>query len=259
MTALLFLAALLSASPARAATAEEAALAALHSEDAAVREKACVQLGTATTRGPGVYPALFLTMDRDLSERVRLAAAKAVITFPGDDALKRARGFLQSEPGPENRLQLIVALSAEPSRLENPEVTDLIANQMFDDPRPEVRRAAATALARRGDRHALPAVRRVAQNDADKAVRDAALLALRVLNNPPPAKPMKEYKPKPPKPDAVKGKDPCPAPWGWCECDAPIRRPARCLERAECRVEVNTMIQLGMPCSWNGEVFDVPK
>jgi HEAT repeat protein len=259
MTAALLLAALLSASPARARTAEETALAGLRSDDAAAREKACAQLGAAETRGPEVFPALSLAMDRDLSEKVRLAAAKAVLTFPGDEPLARARAFLGSEPGPQTREDLIVALSVEPSRLENPEVTDLISAQMFDDPHAEVRRTAATALARRGDRRAIPAVKRAAVNDADKAVREAAKLALRVLSAPPPVKPTKEYKPTPPKRDAVKGKDPCPAPWGWCECEGPIRRPARCLDRSECRVSVDTMMQLGMPCSWNGQSFDAPK
>jgi len=256
---LLLLASLLAAVPARAASAEDAALQQLRSDDAAVRAGACVELATATERGPRVYPALALLMDRDLSEKVRLAAAKAVITFPGDDALRRAESFLKSEPGPETRSDLIVALSVEPSRLGNAAVTDLIAAQMFDDPRPEVRRTAATALARRGDRRALPAVKHAAKNDADKAVREAAALAVRVLLAPPPSHPLQQYKPKPPKPDAVKGKDPCPAPWGWCECDGPIKREPKCLERSDCRVEVNTAVQLGMPCSWNGEQFEAPK
>jgi hypothetical protein len=250
---------LLAVGPARAASGEASALERLQSEDAAARETACAELGHAATRGPRVYPALFLAMDRDLSERVRLAAAKALITFPGDDADRRVRAFFQSEPGAGIRLELVTALSTEPAHLDDTGVTDQLSMLMFDDPSPQVRRAAALGLTARGDRRALPAVRRVAVNDADKAVREAAKLAVKALSVPVPVRPTTAFKPKPPKPDAVKGRDPCPAPWGWCECGGPIKRPAKCLERGDCRVELDTMLQLGMPCSWNGVSFDAPQ
>ena len=259
MSALFLLLTLFAAGPARAASGEDAALERLRSPDWAVRESACVELARAPEHGPRVYPALSAAMDRDLAERVRLAAAKAVISFPGDDAVKRARGFLQSEPGPQTRVDLTVALSVEPAHLYDPAVTEMISSAMVDDPSPEARRAAATSLARRGDRRALPALRRAAENDADKAVRDSARQAIRVLSAPPPPRPKSvPHKPKPPKTDAVKGIDTCTDPWGWCECNGPIKRPAKCLTRSECRIEVDTALQLGMPCTWNGLFYDSP-
>ena len=246
--------------PAHALSPEDSALEALHSDDPAARAAACVALATAPTHGPSVYGALALAMDRDLSERVRLAAGKAVITFPGDDPLKRVLRFFQSEPGPQNRIDLTVALSTAPSRLEDTGVTDLISSLLAEDPSAEVRGAAALALARRGDTRALPAVRLAAEKDADKSVRDAARRALKLLSAPRPAPPKaKPWQPTPPKSDAVKGKDPCPAPWGWCECDGPIKLAPKCLTRSECRVELDTAIGLGMPCTWNGLSIGTPE
>jgi HEAT repeat protein len=257
MNALLLSLALLSAAPARAGSAEDASLERLHAEDPAARERACVDLASATPRGARVYPALALAMDRDLSERVRLAAAKGVITFPGNEALKRAQGFLQAEPGPRNRAELTLALSTEPAHLEDSGATDLISSMLSEDPSPDVRRAAVLGLARRGDQRGLGALRRAAEKDPDKTVRDAARQALAALSapRPPPSKPAP---PKPPKPDAVKGRDACPAPWGWCECDGPIKREPKCLTRGDCRIEVDTVIQLGMPCMWNGLSYGEP-
>jgi HEAT repeat protein len=258
MSALLLLMTLAAASPARAASAEDAALERLHSEDIAARERACAELARAPQRGPRVYPALSAAMDRDLSERVRLAAAVALITFPGDDALKRAQAFFQSEPGAQNRVAFTVALSTEPSRLQDSGVTDLIVTMLSDDPSPEERRAAALGLMRRGDPRALAAVRRALENDADKSVRDAARDAVRVLSAPRPVHKTQAWKPKPPKPDAVKGTDPCPDPWAWCECDGPIKRAPKCMTHEDCRIEVDTLIQLGMPCTWSGLSIGTP-
>jgi hypothetical protein len=253
---LFLLAALLAAGPARASSAEDSALARLGSGDAAARERACLDLARAPRRGPRVYPALALSAERDLSERVRLGAAEALVTFPGDDAVRRARDFLRSEPGPQNRAGLLLALSTAPAHLEDGDVTNTIAGMLFDDPSPRVRLAAALGLSRRGDRRALAQVQRAAENDADKPVRDAARAAARALAAVPLPRAAPARKPSPPKPDAVKGRDPCPAPWGWCECSGPIVRPAKCLERADCRIELDTMLQLGMPCTWNGLSFD---
>ncbi|MFI5360840.1 MAG: HEAT repeat domain-containing protein [Elusimicrobiota bacterium] len=260
MRTLLLLAALSMAVFARAAAPENPAIDRLQSDDAAVRERACVELASTTARGPHVYAALALAMDRDLSDRVRLAAAKAVLTFPGDDAIKRAQAFLQSEPGSENRIALTAALSVEPAHLQDGSVTDFISGRLTDDPSPEVRRTIPADLARRGDPEGLPAVRRAAQNDPDKLVREAAGRAIRILSAPRPAPPKpKVWKPQPPKADAVKGKDPCPAPWAWCACDGPIKRAPKCMTHAECRVSVDTLIQLGMPCTWSGLPIGIPE
>jgi HEAT repeat protein len=251
MNWLLLSMAFLAAVPTRAASTEDSALERLHSEDIAARERACAELAHAPQPGPRVYPALFLVMDRDLSERVRLAAAKALVTFPGNEPIKSVQRFLQTEPGAQTRAALTIALSTEPSRLEDSGVTDLVSLMLFDDPSPEVRRAAALGLASRGDPRALPAVRRAAENDADKSVRDAAKRAIRILSAPRPHRSAPAFKAAEPKPDAVKGKDACPAPWAWCECDGPIKRPPKCLTKKDCRVELDTMIQLGMPCTWS--------
>ena len=260
MNALLFSTLLIVSGPARAAAAEDSALERIHSEEAASRERACAELARAPARGPRVYPALVYAMDQDLSERVRLAAAEALITFPGDDALKSAQRFLQSEPGEQNRIALTVALSTEPSRIDDAGVTDLISTMLFDDPNAEERRAAALGLARRGDAKALPALRRAAAGDADKRVREAARQAVQFLSRhrPPSPKPAAP-KAKSPAPGAVKGKDSCPEPWAWCECDGPIKRPPKCLKHAECRIEIDTLIQLGMPCTWNGLSLGAPQ
>jgi hypothetical protein len=258
MNALLVFASLLAVSPARAATAEDSALANLHSEDLAARERACAELAREPQHGPRVYSALAAVMDRDLSERVRLAAAEALITFPGDDALTHAKVFLQTEPGSQSRVAFTAALSTEPSRLEDSGVTDLISAMLSDDPSPDERQAAALGLARRRDPRALPAVRRAAEKDADKSVREAARQAARVLSAPHALTKSTPWKPKPPKPDAVKGTDPCPDPWAWCECDGPIKRPPVCLKHDDCRIEVDTMIQLGMPCTWSGLSIGTP-
>ena len=252
MNAFLVTMALLAAIPARAATAEDAALERLHSQDPAARERACAELAHAPQRGPRVYPALFFAMDRDLSERVRLAAAEALITFPGDEAARRVQSFLQTEPGAQTRADLIVALSTDSSRLEDSTITDLISQTLSNDPSPEARRSAALGLANRHDSRALPAVRRAAENDADKSVRDAARRAARVLSAPRRVQAKPAYQKPTPKADAIKGQDPCPEPWAWCECDGPIKRPPKCMRRNECRVELDTMIQLGMPCTWSG-------
>jgi hypothetical protein len=181
-----------------------------------------------------------------------------VITFPGSEPLGRVEKFLQSEPGEQIRGDMLVALSTEPARLEDAEVTGLISRSLSDDPAAAVRRAAAGALARRRDVRATPAVRKAAENDVDKSVRAAAAEALRVLSIPrTPPKRIKIKKPEP-KDDAVKGKDSCPSPYAWCECDGPIKRPPVCLKKKECRVEIDTMIQLGMPCTWNGNSIGLP-
>lgn len=258
MRTLLLLAALLAAGSARAASPEEALLASLRSEDASVREQACAALGRASQRGPRVYPALALLMDRDLSDRVRLAAAEAVITYPGDDPLAKARAFLGSEPGDQARIAFTLDLSTEPAHLQDAGATELIGAILSDDPGSNVRLAAAGALGRRGDPRALPALKRASLNDGEKQVRAAAKQAALALLAPRAAPKSARPSKRTPKPGAVKGKDSCPEPWGWCECNGPIKRAAKCLERADCRVEIDTMLQLGMPCLWNGAPIGTP-
>jgi hypothetical protein len=250
----LALAVLLAAGPVRAASSIDSAISRLqNAPEPADRERACAELAAAPRADGRVYAVLSLAMNRDLSDQVRLAAAKIVITFPGDEPLARAKQFLLSEPGPQTRSGFAAALSTEPVHREDAIATQLISGLLADDVSPQVRRAAALGLVRRGDMSALPALRRAAENDADRSAREAACAAVKALTAARPAKARTgPYKPKEPSPDAVKGKDPCPSPWGWCECSGPIKREPKCRLRPECREMYNTLLEIGIPCTWDG-------
>jgi HEAT repeat protein len=250
----LALLALLAAWPARADQAETAAYERLRSASDDVRAAVCPELARPPLRGPRARAELLEAL-LDPSDRVRMAAAKALATFDERDVLGRIEQMIKTEPAAAFRRDLAVALSTEPARLHDPETTALLASLLTDDPSPEVRLALAKALAARDDRGALAAERRAA-SDPDKRVRAAADAGARQLDRPlPKARP---WRPETPKADAVKGKDECPSPWGWCECDGPIKRPPKCMQRKECRVEVDTVLQLGMPCTWDGLAFGAP-
>ena len=255
LAGLVLLSAVLAAAPARAQTsAEDALLIRLAaSTSTAVREGACADLARLKTRSPEAFKALSTSMTRDLSDRVRLAAAKAIITFPGDDALRLADEYLKSEPGAEDRGLFLMDLATEPAHIENSDVTRTIAALLDNDPNAEVRRAAALSLSRRGDSVGLPSALRAQQKDADESVRASALMAVSVLSK---KKVIKKSKGPPkaaaPKADAVKGLDPCPPPWAWCECTGVIVRPPKCRTRSECHVMYNGVLQIGISCTWSG-------
>lgn len=235
-------------------SAEDAMVEKLQSAaDPADRLRACAELAAEPKRGERAFSALSWAMSRDLSDQVRVAAAKVVIGFEGDEALRQAENFLQSEPGTRTRMALILALSTEPAHAGNSDVTRLIAGILADDPSAEVRATAATALGRRGDPIGLPPAMRAFGHDPDKTVRSAAEEAVRILSTPPKREvARKAPKPSAPKPDAVKGKDPCPPPYAWCECNGVIRRTPKCLTRNECHAMYNNVLSSGLQCTWSG-------
>lgn len=262
MLAALLAAALLAATPLSAAPASDAAaddaladaLLRLRSEPAApARAALCADLARPPLRGPRAYAALAEAMERDLSDAVRLAAAKSVATWPGGEPLERLDKFLKTEAGPGARRELALALSTEPAHLANPDATRLLAALLLDDPSPAVRRGAAVGLALRGDTAGIAAARKAAASDADKDVRAVAAKAVAVMEKPRKAKPQPAA--APPKPGAVKGKDRCAPPYGWCECGYPvIKTPPKCLTRADCRhLFINSYRRNGLSCDWDGQ------
>ncbi len=193
-------------------------------------------------------------MERDLSDVVRLAAAKAVATWPGGEPLERLDKFLKTEASASSRRDLVLALSTEPAHASNPDATRILAALLLDDPNPAVRRGAAVALALRRDLTAIGAARKAATADPDKDVRSVAAKAVAVLEKPPKAK-AKKKAPPPPKEDAVKGKDKCSPPYGWCECGYPVIKTApKCLTREDCRhLYVNSYRRNNLSCDWDGQ------
>lgn len=222
--------------------------------EAAARIELVRALSMPPLRGPRAYEALLETMERDLSDSVRLAAAKGVATWPGGGPLERLDNFMKAESGAMTRRDLVLALSTEPAHRDNPDATRLLANLLLDDPAPAVRRGAAVGLALRGDISALGAARKAASSDPDKDVRAIAAKAVAVMERPPKAKAAKKA-PPPPKPGAVKGVDKCSPPYGWCECGYPvIKTPAKCLTREDCRhLFINSYRRNNLSCDWDGQ------
>lgn len=249
---LLLLAALIAASPARAEDAASPQARLQTAAEPSDRIRACAELARLPHRGPLAFQALDDAMTRDLSERVRLAAAVAAITYPGGKTLARIDSFLKSEPGAAVRRNVIVALSTEPVHFENPDATRIIASALADDPSVEVRLAAAEVLGERADPLALGAVGRASEKDADKDVREAARRSMMILSKPPKPKP-RPKRSDPPKPDAVFGKDPCPSPWGWCACAGPFTAKPKCLTRDDCRRRQGEARNYDLECKWDGQ------
>lgn len=201
--------------------------------------------------GAATFESLVETAGHDLTPRVRLDAAIGALAFSGGKTMEFADGFVKSEPGWEVRREFLLALATAPAHAANPDATRLLASALAEDPSPEVRRAAAQALAVRGDRVAIGAVRRASASDADKETRQAAARAMIALSAPPKAKPRKALPPV--KEDAVKGKDACPFPGGWCECAGAIKRPAKCLALSDCRELQAQMRHHDLTCTWSGQ------
>lgn len=212
------------------------------------------KLNAPPLRGPRAYETLVETMERDLSDAVRLEAAKAVATWPGGEPLERLDKFMKAESGAMSRRDLALFLSTEPAHAGNPDATRLLANLLLDDPAPAVRRGAAVALALRGDASVVGIARKAAASDPDKDVRSVAAKAVAVMTRPPKAK-SKKKAPPPPKTDAVKGKDKCSPPYGWCECGFPvIKTPPKCLTREDCRhLFINSYRRNNLSCDWDGQ------
>jgi hypothetical protein len=247
--------ALLLATSAAAADADPGAvLAKLREEpDPSVRAELVLSLSKPPMRGPRAYEALCDAMERDLSDVVRLAAAKAVATWPGGEPLERVDKFLKAETGADNRRQLALALSTEPAHAANPDATRLLADLLLNDPSPSVRRGAAVGLALRGDITGVGAAKKAAEADPDRDVRTVAAKAVAVMQKPKKAGAAKAA-PPPPKENAVKGKDPCRPPYGWCECGYPVIKTApKCLTKDDCKHLFNNSYRRnGLNCDWDG-------
>jgi hypothetical protein len=225
----------------------------LDEPEPAARAAIAAQLGREPLRGPRAYQALAEAMERDLSDAVRLAAAKQVVTWPGGEPLERAERFLKSESGPDTRRQLLLALSTEPAHAGNPDATRLLADLLLNDPAPAVRRGAAVGLALRGDITGVGAAKKAAEADPDKDVRAAAAKAVLIMQKPKKAAAKKAV--EPPKENAVKGKDPCRPPYGWCECGFPVIKTApKCLTKDECKhLYINSYRRNNLSCDWDGQ------
>lgn len=211
-------------------------------------------LGAPPLRGPRAYQALAEVMERDLSDTVRLAAAKAVATWPGGEPLERVEKFLKTESGADTRRAMALALSTEPAHAANPDATRILAGLLLDDPSPAVRRGAAVGLALRGDITGVGAARKAAASDPDKDVRSVAAKAVAVMSKPK-KKPDAKKAVEPPKEDAVKGQDRCPPPYGWCECGYPvIKTPAKCVTKDDCiHLYRNSYRRNNLSCDWDGQ------
>ncbi len=254
MSAFLAVFVLLRAAPVLAAEPAAAALAALRdSKEPAQRIMACEALSRGPARGAAAEAALSDAMTSDLSERVRLAAAKGRATWFDSGTVPLMDRFFGSEPDERVRADLAVTLSTELAQTLNPDVTRVLGDLLAADPSPWVRRAAVKALLARDDARVGPWLARAAGKDADAGVRAAATNAGRVVAGRPAPK-----KPRPPAPvepsaDAVKGVDACPSPWAWCECGIGTAVRAHCLRREECvRRDLDSYRPLRQGCSWNG-------
>ena len=209
----------------------------------------------ATTAAPAAtFESLVEAASRELTPHDRLVAATAALTYPGGKTMMFADAFVKSEPGEEVRRAFLLALATAPAHADNPDATRLLAAALAEDASPVVRRAAAEALATRGDTVGLGAALRATRGDADKDVRKAAAHAVAVLTAPRKAKPRTKALAVPNE-TAVKGRDRCPDPGGWCECAGAIRRPAKCLSLTDCRVMQSEMRHHDLTCQWNSQTL----
>lgn len=253
--ALLLASALLASSPAFAEDSASPFSRLRSSSEPAERILACSELAAGPHRGPRAFDALTAAMNRDLSDKVRLAAAVAAITYPGGRTLDLIDKFLKGEPGTAVRRALLVALSTEPAHFNNPDATRIIASALGNDEDVEVRLGAAAALGARGDVLALGAVGRASDRDSSEKVRAAALRSMIILSKPPKPKPAPKP-PDPPKPEAIFGVDSCPRPWGWCACAGAIALKPKCLTHEECRSVQSNMRQHSLVCRWDAQSKD---
>jgi hypothetical protein len=242
------------AAPAPAAGPADAPLAVLRdSKEPAERIAACVALARDPARGTAAEAALSSAMTGDLSERVRLAAAKARATWFDSATVPLLDRFFGSEPDERVRADLAVTLSTEPAQTLNPDVTRVLGDLLSSDPSALVRRAAVRALLARDDTRVGPWLAHAIEKDSDAGVRAAATHAAKVVAARPAPKKPRPPKPVEPSPEAVKGVDKCPEPWAWCECGVGAVVRAHCLRRDECvRRDLDSYRPLGQGCSWNG-------
>jgi hypothetical protein len=221
------------------------------------RQEAVRMLRRTPYRGPQAFRTLSAAMTEDLSNEVRQEAAVALLDYEGSETLVGIEAFFKTEMGDDARRTVCVALATAPARGGDRGVTSLLTGLLSGDPAPAVRMAAVAGLLARQDRSALGELRRAAQRDPDKKVREQAQAAYRLLAQPPKTERTRVAKPQRASYDAVRGKDPCPPGNGWCECSQPpLKTKSRCLPREDCEhTYFNTYRSLGFSCAWDGEVI----
>ncbi|MDD5658028.1 MAG: hypothetical protein PHF00_12325 [Elusimicrobia bacterium] len=242
------------AAPSTAAASTPDLIASLReAPESAERLRAVARLAEPPRRGDAVFAALARAMREDLSNEVRQAAAAALLDYEGRDAVGRVAEYLRQEKGEEARRRVCAAAAAAPAHADDPAVALLLAERLSEDESPAVRLAAVSGALSRRLAPLLGDLARAAAKDPDPAVRAAAGRAHKLLSIP-------EKVPKPRKKveradyDAVKGRDRCPAPSGWCECARPpIQMKPRCIPRPDCAHQYrNTYQGEGFSCLWDG-------
>ncbi|TPV93838.1 MAG: hypothetical protein B7733_18460 [Myxococcales bacterium FL481] len=177
---------------------------ALADEDMQVRAAACRSLGALGAQ-EACEPLLSATLDHHAS--VRAAAVQALVLFDNVVARNRYREIALEDPSPtvivyavaglarsgrEEDLSLLMSLcsatdvevtkaAARALAYHTPHRATAALIGLFGHDRWDVRRAAALALARRGDRTALEPLRRVSQAEPDALVQQALSEAIASL------------------------------------------------------------------------------
>ena len=224
-------------------------------EDSSVRLEAVHTLSMPAYKGSLAFKTLAWAMQNDLSNKVRQAAAIALMNYEGGDTLPLLDKFLEEEIGDDVRRSVCAALATAPAYGSNRTATTLLAERLLEDSSPAVRLAIIEKLLARQDTAALDGLKHASKEDEDERVRAAALAAWKKLSTPPEIAAVKPPKPEPPPYGAVKGVDHCPLNFGWCECSRPpLKIRPRCVSREDCEhVFFNSYKRQGFFCSWNGE------
>lgn len=223
-------------------------------ESAAVRLEAVRTLNRGSFRGDRGFEAVAKAMNTDLSDTVRKAAAASVLSYEGGRPLSLVEAFLKDEQGEDVRRFVCVALATAPVHAGSSQVTTILTGRLAEDPSPVVRLAALESLASLGDRRALPDLKRAADKDDDKRVRERAKRVYAELSKPPKVEVRKPPKPPEVPYDAVK----CPRGLGWCACEkGPIQPKPRCMDLEDCKQKYeNVYRHQGFGCKWNGQSVD---
>lgn len=226
-------------------------------ESPAARVEILQSLANPQLHSAAAFKALSRAALSDLSLQARRAAAVSALSYEGPEPLALAENILKNEQGEDVRLGLCLELSSGSVHQADPQVTDLLARMLSEDPSPAVRLAAVDGLARRADKRALPDLKRAADGDDDPAVRQRAKKTFALLMAPPKTQrsakkePAADYK-------AVKGKDRCPNPNGWCQCSNGALGPRpHCLPREDCAHDYETVYRHdGFVCTWDGQSLE---
>jgi hypothetical protein len=147
------------------------------------REVVLAVLATAATADVAAWPPAYRTSLVDACAWFKLReAVPFLLTQYQGDLEKEAAGALDTIRAYHERLATFQSWAKDMAEGRR----DL--SQLLADPDPEIRRAAVLSLGALGDRDALPALVRIAKEEKDAKVRQAALEAVeRIARTPPPA------------------------------------------------------------------------